>query len=249
MKTKNALCGLALAVVLHLGVLAGSAQTYIYTYTGNDFTSASGPYTTSDKVTGSITFSAPLGDNYEGNPSATILSFIFSDGVGPQNIGGGPGGLVGGRGQVTIFGTDSSGAIVSWNFEVLAFLSGGTETKGIQTENDSGNVVDSGNLDEASGIVGEGSVPSDPGEWVETVVPGPPPLAIVTTNAAFGFTNGVFGFDVSGPSGSNVVIQASTDLHTWIPLQTNLLGSGPLYFSDPQSTTNVQRFYRAQLSP
>jgi hypothetical protein len=38
-------------------------------------------------------------------------------------------------------------------------------------------------------------------------------------------------------------------LQTWIPLQTNLLGSGPLYFSDPQSTTNVQRFYRAQLSP
>jgi hypothetical protein len=75
------------------------------------------------------------------------------------------------------------------------------------------------------------------------------PLAIITTNAAFGFTNGVFGFDVTGPSGSNVVIQASTDLQTWIPLQTNLLGSGPLYFSDPQSPTNVQRFYRAQLSP
>jgi hypothetical protein len=77
----------------------------------------------------------------------------------------------------------------------------------------------------------------------------PGSLAIITTNAAFGFTNGVFGFDVSGPSGSNVVIQASTDLQTWIPLQTNLLGSGPLYFSDPQSPTNVQRFYRAQLSP
>jgi len=58
-----------------------------------------------------------------------------------------------------------------------------------------------------------------------------------------------FGFDVSGPSGSNVVIQASTDLQTWIPLQTNLLGSGPLHFSDSQSPANVQRFYRAQLLP
>jgi hypothetical protein len=77
----------------------------------------------------------------------------------------------------------------------------------------------------------------------------PGSLAIITTNAAFGFTDGVFGFDMTGPSGSNVVIQASTDLQTWIPLQTNLLGSGLLYFSDPQSTTNVQRFYRAQLSP
>jgi hypothetical protein len=46
-----------------------------------------------------------------------------------------------------------------------------------------------------------------------------------------------------------MVIQCSTDLQTWIPLQTNPLGSGPLYFSDPQSTTNVQRFYYAQLSP
>jgi hypothetical protein len=74
-------------------------------------------------------------------------------------------------------------------------------------------------------------------------------LAIITTNAAFGFTNGAFGFDVSGPFGSSVVIEASTDLETWIPLQTNLLGSGLLYFSDAQSPANRQRFYRAQLSP
>jgi hypothetical protein len=77
----------------------------------------------------------------------------------------------------------------------------------------------------------------------------PASIAIITTNVAFGFTGGVFGFDVVGPAGANVVIQASTDPHTWIPLQTNLLGSGPLYFSDPQSTTNSRRFYRLQLSP
>jgi hypothetical protein len=77
----------------------------------------------------------------------------------------------------------------------------------------------------------------------------PGSLVIITTNAAFGFTDGVFGFDVSCPSGSNVVIQASTDLQTWIPLQTNLLGSGPLHFSDAQSSANPRRFYRAQLSP
>jgi hypothetical protein len=77
----------------------------------------------------------------------------------------------------------------------------------------------------------------------------PGSLAIITTNAAFGFTGDVFGFDVSGPSGANVVIQASTDLQTWIPLQTNLLGSRPLHFSDAQSPTNAHRFYRAQLSP
>jgi hypothetical protein len=111
-----------------------------------------------------------------------------------------------------------------------------------------GSIIDSSAiaiLAEVSGILS----PDNPtnGEIIITAVP--TPVAIVTTNAAFGFTDGVFGFDVSGPSGSNVVIQASTDLQTWIPLQTNLLGSGPLYFSDPHSTTNVQRFYRAQLSP
>jgi hypothetical protein len=54
---------------------------------------------------------------------------------------------------------------------------------------------------------------------------------------------------VIGPTGSHIVIQASTNLHIWIPLQINLPGSGPRYFSDPQSTTNVRRFYRVQLSP
>jgi hypothetical protein len=179
MKSKNVLHVLAITVVLQLGMLAGSAQSYIYTYTGNDFTSVFNaanellygilPYTTSDRITGSIAFSAPLGDNYSGNPSANILSLNFTDGVGPQNVvGPGPGSLV-----LSTFATDSSGNIVSWNFGVLDFLSGGTETKGIQTENDSGNVVDSGNIDQASGIVGEGSVSASPGVWVETVVPEP----------------------------------------------------------------------------
>lgn len=72
-------------------------------------------------------------------------------------------------------------------------------------------------------------------------------LAIVTTNAAFGLANGVFGFDMAGPTGSNVIIQASTNLQTWIPLQTNLLTNGLLYFSDPQFPTNTPRFYRGVL--
>jgi hypothetical protein len=77
----------------------------------------------------------------------------------------------------------------------------------------------------------------------------PVTVAIITTNGAFGFTNGSFGFDLSGSSGSNVVIEASTNLRAWIPLQTNLLGSGLLRFSDSQSSTNRQRFYRAYLQP
>ena len=109
-----------------------------------------------------------------------------------------------------------------------------------------GSIIDSSAfmiLAEVSGV----NSPNDPNNGQITITAIPTPLAI-TPGAALGFTNGVFGFNLIGPSGSNVVIEASTDLQTWIALQTNLLG-GLFYFSDPQSTTNVQRFYRAQLSP
>ena len=105
------------------------------------------------KIKGSISFSAPLGDNYEGNPSATMLSYNFTDGVGPQSAAGDTSG--GGLGfpyvMDSTFGTDSSGNIVSWNFAVTGFSPSGILTKGIQTENDSGNVVDSGNVDFGGG--------------------------------------------------------------------------------------------------
>jgi hypothetical protein len=77
-------------------------------------------------------------------------------------------------------------------------------------------------------------------------IAGPVPVVIITSNNAFGLRNGLFGFDVSGPPGSNVVIQAGTDLRAWTPLQTNALnGNGLFYFSDPQSPTGGRRFYRA----
>ena len=75
------------------------------------------------------------------------------------------------------------------------------------------------------------------------------PVTILTTDGFFGITNGAFGFDVSGPSGSNFIIQASADLQSWTSLQTNQLTNGLFYFSDAQPLSNTQRFYRAQLSP
>ena len=58
-----------------------------------------------------------------------MLLYSFSDGVGPQNLVGFPGSD---PPPLSIFGTDSSGNIVSWNFEAISFLLGGRETKGIR---------------------------------------------------------------------------------------------------------------------
>ncbi len=192
MKTKNILRGLALAVVLHLGVLAGFAQTYIYTYTGNDFTSASGPYATSDKVTGSITFSAPLGDNYKGSPTDLIQSFSLSDGVNE---------LVSGRPGIPVqllagsFETDSAGAIVGWDFGAQS-LPGPASTNPpviIQTMTFPfvTNVVDQASIGMPPGEL-SAFVQNAPGEWVETIAPEPSPGLLFGLSVALLFAFGRF---------------------------------------------------------
>jgi hypothetical protein len=76
-----------------------------------------------------------------------------------------------------------------------------------------------------------------------------PGIVIVTTNGNFGFANHQFHFMLTGPAGSNTVISASTNLHNWLPLATNPLGSGSLIFTDKLATNYPSRFYRATLEP
>ena len=61
--------------------------------------------------------------------------------------------------------------------------------------------------------------------------------------------NGQFGFRTWGPAGMALVIEASPDLRTWTPLQTNTLGAAPLSFSDPQAARFPTRFYRLRSAP
>jgi hypothetical protein len=58
------------------------------------------------------------------------------------------------------------------------------------------------------------------------------------------FSNGVFHMQLLGSTGSNYVLQASTNLHTWTPLVTNSASTNVLYFVDPASSNYPSRFYR-----
>jgi hypothetical protein len=76
---------LLFAAALCVFSLAARADT-IYNYTGQDFTSAALPYTTSDSVMGELTFGSPLAANLAYGQTIP-LSYSFSDGVETLNIG------------------------------------------------------------------------------------------------------------------------------------------------------------------
>lgn len=64
-----------------------------------------------------------------------------------------------------------------------------------------------------------------------------------------GFTGDRFGFTLTGPAGSTVRIEASTDLLDWTPVGTNVLGAGNNSFLAPTSTLSPRLFYRGKLLP
>lgn len=86
------------------------------------------------------------------------------------------------------------------------------------------------------------------GWFVECAYPQVLPWIIVNDSSFGTFTNG-FGFDFAGSAGSTVVVEGSTNLEHWLPLQTNIFGTGPLHFTDPVATNCPARFYRVRLAP
>ena len=94
------------AFILPLPIMA---DTTTYTYTGSDFTAVSGPYTTSDSVTGEFTLSAPLADNLNTLTAITPTSYSFSDGIQTLTTG-----------IVADFyiETDAIGDITGWSIQI-----------------------------------------------------------------------------------------------------------------------------------
>jgi hypothetical protein len=55
-----------------------------------------------------------------------------------------------------------------------------------------------------------------------------------------------FGFRLNGlPSGTPIVIYASTNLVDWLPVFTNPPSAGSMDFVDPGALADPHRFYRA----
>lgn len=57
-----------------------------------------------------------------------------------------------------------------------------------------------------------------------------------------------FGFTITGPTNQTVIVQSCADLGNpiWMPVQTNTLTNGSLYFSDTAWKSHPNQFYRVQ---
>ncbi len=83
-------------------------------------------------------------------------------------------------------------------------------------------------------------------------------VSVVITNASgltpvqfasAGYRNHAGYFTLTAPAGTNVVIEASTDLQHWSPVATNAVPHGFLNYTDTLAPNYAQRFFRAQPSP
>lgn len=76
-----------------------------------------------------------------------------------------------------------------------------------------------------------------------------PKVQITSDDTRFGLQTNRFGFSIVGSIGQVIVVEAATTVtnSTWYPLRTNTLTSELSYFSDPEWTNFLSRFYRVRL--
>jgi hypothetical protein len=150
-----------------LTAAAVQATPITYTYTGTPFTTVTAPYTTSDKVTGSVELMTPLRPNMS-LTSVTPLAFSFSDGV--QTINSFP------LNFATIkFGTGPTGAITQWIVQL------GSDTGGsIQTVNTIAAFDSGGQVVPPGGGFGRVVFAVNPGTWTSATT------SVPDTGSTFG---------------------------------------------------------------
>jgi hypothetical protein len=79
-----------------------------------------------------------------------------------------------------------------------------------------------------------------------TTTPMAPGLAVAAALTPTARVGGQFALTVAGADGQQYVIEASTDLANWVPVQTN---TSPFTFVDPDTGKFSQRFYRSVYVP
>jgi hypothetical protein len=136
------------------------ADTYTYTYTGNDYTYVNGSYTTSDFVSATFTLSAPLVDNLSFATYVTPLTWSFSDGFQSNNS------TELGYSTYFQFSTNAGGQIVNWSLQ---------DNFGSSYKNyiDTSSTSDAGSYDFG---LGYGQVQGNPGSWTVTDTPAESPV-------------------------------------------------------------------------
>ena len=108
-------CSLMFTAVTALSIACPASVQAVattYQYTGNHFTLADGPYTTSDFVTAMVTLAAPLAPNMP-LTLVTPTAFTLTDGVQTLNNFNAEDVNIG-------FATDASGNITAWRVFALA---------------------------------------------------------------------------------------------------------------------------------
>ena len=157
MFNKSTFFSLLAAVVLASSTVPLAADV-TYTYTGNDFTIATSPYTHSDSVSGFFTLAAALNDNFSG--AITPTSYSFTDGVQTFTNASPPA-------TVTFeVDTGASGNITEW-FVFLQNTNASLLTNTVSTGSGADFVAidrDFGNVPVGQGE-GQGAVLSDAGTW------------------------------------------------------------------------------------
>lgn len=148
---------LLLMTTLSLPLSALADTTYIYT--GKDFTAVTAPFTTSDFVTATLTFSSPLPPSTNGDivPSSFDIAVGGLSATTQTNPG-------------FLFTTNSAGNIVDWN--LLGIIPDNVGKPGfIETFWNGSNGQDAVQL--SSGAYGINS--NSPGVWTLSSGPVPPP--------------------------------------------------------------------------
>jgi hypothetical protein len=180
MKSKLAILIAVTASLSAVGAVSASANSVLYSYTGNPFTIVQSPYTTSDSVTASIVLSAALGDSLT-DANVTPTSYTLTDGqqtnTNLNSIGS----------TLFQFSTNATGKITDWTIETNTLV-GLINTQSISSE-----MVDVGQLTSTFAL---GENLNNPGKWAgpnQPIASTPLPAALPLFATGLG-AMGLFGW-------------------------------------------------------